>query len=50
MRTNIPAFRLPSEVLYEEIDQILDMGVDIRYNSSIDSMKALLDQGFDAAR
>src|SRR5215467_10977478 len=38
MRTNIPAFRLPSDVLYDEIDQILDMGVEIRYNSEIKSM------------
>ena len=27
---------------------ILDMGVDIRYNSPVDSMRALLDEGFDA--
>ena len=27
---------------------ILDMGVDIRYNSPVDSMKALLAEGFDA--
>ena len=33
MRTNIPAFRLPEHVLTDEIDLILDMGVDIRYNS-----------------
>ena len=32
----------------DEIDQILDMGVDIRYNSPINSMKALLAEGFDA--
>ena len=32
----------------DEIDQILDMGVDIRYNSPVNSMKALLGQGFDA--
>src|ERR1700736_276381 len=48
MRTNIPSFRLPSDVLYDEVDQILNMGVDIRYNSPIDSMKDLLAQGFDA--
>ena len=48
MRTNIPAFRLPESVLMDEINQILDMGVEIRYNSDITSMKALLDQGFDA--
>ncbi len=48
MRSNIPAFRLPEEVLSEEIDMILRMGVDIRYDSPITSMKALLAEGFDA--
>ncbi|MEW5917178.1 MAG: FAD-dependent oxidoreductase [Gemmatimonadota bacterium] len=48
MRVNIPAFRLPASVLDEEVGYILDMGVDIRYNSRITSMKAVLDQGFDA--
>ncbi len=48
MRTNIPAFRLPESVLMDEINQILDMGVEIRYNSPIDSMRALLAEGFDA--
>jgi NADPH-dependent glutamate synthase beta subunit-like oxidoreductase len=48
MRTNIPAFRLPEQVLYEEIDYILDMGVDIRYSTPITSMKALLQEGYDA--
>ena len=48
MRTNIPQFRLPPKVLDEEIGYILDMGVDIKFNHSIDSMKELLDDGFDA--
>jgi formate dehydrogenase (NADP+) beta subunit len=48
MRTNIPSFRLPEHVLGEEIDYILDMGVDIRYNSPIESFRSLLDQNFDA--
>ncbi|MBV8867727.1 MAG: FAD-dependent oxidoreductase, partial [Acidobacteriaceae bacterium] len=48
MRSNIPAFRLPEHVLTEEIDLILDMGVDIRFNAPVQSMKALLEQGFDA--
>ena len=49
MRTNIPAFRLPVRVLEEEIDYVLDMGVDIRYAHRIDSMKELLDSDeFDA--
>ena len=49
MRTNIPSFRLPVRVLEEEIDYILDMGVDIRFDHRIDSMKKLLDGGeYDA--
>lgn len=49
MRTNIPQFRLPPKVLDEEIDYIVDMGVDLKLNHRIDSMKELLDDGgFDA--
>jgi NADPH-dependent glutamate synthase beta subunit-like oxidoreductase/ferredoxin len=48
MRTNIPAFRLPPKVLDEEIDYIVRMGVDVRYESPITSMKALLEEGYDA--
>jgi NADPH-dependent glutamate synthase beta subunit-like oxidoreductase/ferredoxin len=48
MRTNIPAFRLPEEVLTEEVETILNMGVDVRYNSPVDSMGSLLADGFDA--
>jgi len=48
MRTNIPAFRLPASVLDEEIAYITDRGVDLRLGTRIDSMRALLDDGFDA--
>ena len=48
MRSNIPAFRLPQDVLSEEIGMILDRGVEIHYNSPVSSMKALLASGFDA--
>ena len=49
MRTNIPAFRLPQSVLDEEIGMILDMGVDLRLDTPIRSLRALLeDGGFDA--
>ena len=48
MRSNIPAFRLPEAVLNEEIDMIVRMGVNVRTNTSITSMKALLDEGYDA--
>jgi NADPH-dependent glutamate synthase beta subunit-like oxidoreductase len=48
MRVNIPSFRLPAEVLDEETGYIIDMGVDVRYNSPITSMRELLAEGYDA--
>ncbi len=48
MRSNIPSFRLPAGVLDDEIGMIVDMGVDVRYNSPVNSMKSLLDEGWDA--
>jgi len=48
MRTNVPSFRLPAKVLDEEIDMILNMGVDIRYGAPVGSMRALIDEGYDA--
>ena len=48
MRSNIPSFRLPAKVLDEEIAYITDMGVDLRLNHPVKSMKALLKEGYDA--
>src|SRR5439155_17279357 len=48
MRTQVPRFRLPEEVIDEEVGYILDLGVDFRGGRRIDSMRALLDHGFDA--
>jgi formate dehydrogenase beta subunit len=48
MRTNIPSFRLPEQVLTEETDAILNMGVEVRYNTPINSLRGVLNEGFDA--
>ncbi len=49
MRTNIPSFRLPAKVLDEEIDYILRMGVDLRLDTPVHSMRELLaTKEFDA--
>jgi len=48
MRSNIPSFRLPQSVLDDEIGAILRMGVSVRYNAPITSLKALLSEGYDA--
>lgn len=48
MRSQIPDFRLPEEVLAEEVDRILAMGVHCHFGQEIDSMKALLAEDYDA--
>jgi len=48
MRSNIPAFRLPETVLMEEINYILDMGVELQLGTPVKSMNSLLNDGYDA--
>ena len=48
MRSQIPAFRLPSDVLEEEVDLIVNMGVNTHYGQNITSMREMLDRGYDA--
>ena len=39
MRTNIPQFRLPPKVLDEEIQYVVDMGADLKFNHRIESFR-----------
>ena len=49
MRTQIPAFRLPIEVLDEEVNYILDMGVHTHFSHFVKSMKEeILSKDYDA--
>ncbi|MCC6854056.1 MAG: FAD-dependent oxidoreductase [Comamonadaceae bacterium] len=48
MRTQVPRFRLPEEVIDEEVDWIFRLGVDFRPGERIESMKALLAADWDA--
>jgi NADPH-dependent glutamate synthase beta subunit-like oxidoreductase/ferredoxin len=48
MRSNIPSFRLPAEVLDEEIEMIIGMGADLRLGTPVKSMKSLLGENYDA--
>ncbi|MEO7402852.1 MAG: NAD(P)-binding protein, partial [Burkholderiales bacterium] len=48
IRSQIPKFRLPEEVIDEECGYILDLGVEFRGGERIDSMKELLTRDFDA--
>jgi formate dehydrogenase (NADP+) beta subunit len=48
MRSQIPSFRLPAEVLDEEVGYVTDMGVSTHYKHYVDSLKALLEKDYDA--
>ncbi len=48
MRSQIPAFRLPQSVLDEEVDRILDFGIETRFDTDVTSLQSVLDEGYDA--
>jgi NADPH-dependent glutamate synthase beta subunit-like oxidoreductase/ferredoxin len=48
IRSQIPKFRLPEEVIDEEVGYITDLGPEMRLGQRIDSLKALLDEDYDA--
>src|SRR5215475_9375225 len=49
MRTQVPRFRLPEEVIDEEVGFILGIGnIDYKGGHRIDSLKALMKEGYDA--
>ena len=48
IRTQIPKFRLPETVIDEEMDYILNIGVEFRGGKRIDSLKSMLAEKYDA--
>ncbi len=48
MFTQVPRFRLPTRVLDEEVNRILDRGVECHFNHEVKSLQSLLDEKFDA--
>lgn len=48
MRSQIPSFRLPPEVIDEEVGYILYMGVNATFNTYVDSLEGMLNKGYDA--
>jgi NADPH-dependent glutamate synthase beta subunit-like oxidoreductase/ferredoxin len=48
IRTQIPRFRLPESIIDEECDYILNLGIEFHGGKRIDSLKALLAEGWDA--
>ena len=48
IRSQIPKFRLPEEVIDEEVGYITDLGPEMRLGQRVDSLKAILAEDYDA--
>jgi NADPH-dependent glutamate synthase beta subunit-like oxidoreductase/NAD-dependent dihydropyrimidine dehydrogenase PreA subunit len=48
LRVGVPEYRLPAELIQREVDDILDLGVELKLNTRIDSLQELIDEGSDA--
>ncbi len=49
IRSQIPRFRLPEEVIDEEVGYVVGMGgIETRYESRVDSLRSVLAEGYDA--
>jgi len=48
MRSQIPSFRLPAEVLDQEVDYILDMDIVTHFNTYVTSLKDIINKKYDA--
>jgi formate dehydrogenase beta subunit len=48
IRSQIPKFRLPEETIDEEVAYITGLGMEMRLGQGVDSLKALLEDDYDA--
>ncbi|HCV21733.1 MAG TPA: 4Fe-4S ferredoxin, partial [Gammaproteobacteria bacterium] len=48
LRVGVPEFRLPAEIVEREIQDILDLGVELKLSTPVNSLDELLAEGFAA--
>jgi formate dehydrogenase beta subunit len=48
IRSQIPRFRLPEVIIDEEVGYITQLGMTLRQGERVESLKALIDEGWDA--
>ncbi|MEJ2171106.1 MAG: FAD-dependent oxidoreductase [Desulfobacterales bacterium] len=48
MRVGIPKYRVPDDVLEQEIENVCSIGFEIRTGTKVSSVERLLDEGFEA--
>ena len=48
LRLGVPEYRLPTEIIEREVQDILDLGIDLRLNHQINNLDEIFAEGFDA--
>lgn len=48
LRLGVPEYRLPSHIIEREVQDIVDLGIDLRLNHQVDNLDDLFAEGFDA--
>jgi heterodisulfide reductase subunit A-like polyferredoxin len=48
LRLGVPEYRLPNNIIEREVQDIVDLGVDLRLNHRIDDLDLIFDQGYKA--
>ncbi|OGO16021.1 MAG: hypothetical protein A2Z14_07440 [Chloroflexi bacterium RBG_16_48_8] len=48
LRVGVPEYRLPTDIIEREIQDILDLGIEVRLNTTVNDLDALFEQGFEA--
>src|SRR5574341_962977 len=48
LRLGVPEFRLPAAIIEREVQDIVDLGVELRLNTRVDNLDDLFAEGFDA--
>ncbi len=48
LRVGVPEYRLPTEIVDREVQDIVDLGVELRLNTQVDNLDDLFDEGFEA--
>ena len=48
LRLGVPEYRLPTNIIEREVQDIIDLGIDLKLNHRVEDLDALFDQGFKA--
>ncbi len=48
LRVGVPEYRLPTPIVNREVQEIIDLGIELRLNTRVENLDYLFDEGFNA--